>query len=384
MKKIKLPDYKEVAQKEAEQIKSNKDAFLRWPLERILMDSPFVREQDLLEGLEKFHKERMEKVPSPVKYPESKVWVEYIIKRDNELRKITGMNHREMAIYRSLHDYCRFRGFVKVAPVTEKCRVAYIPESDYGRIHIKNVDDPNIHWKPETEPRWLYSVKGQTLWSDGVGSGLHIDDEPEEIFPLSPREMFRYYADDVPSAVDFLTRYSPFWGSGNLLLHDSKKRSVAIEKCSYNFIEVFYPDSNGCSYISGMVCRDPDSPQGRYQRSQRMKYMKLFGLTEENSADMTFWNICEQFEVKLSTFIKTLSLPAKLEDVVRLFTKPWPEGLCKTGQKFHPKQSLTAYTLITYTMLPDVGKLYRWQRGPLPECKYPEEPEVFSFEPVVS
>jgi len=376
---VELPDPKAVAREEAERISKNRDAYLKWPLERVLADSPFTDREQLLAGLDAFHRERMAKIPSAQKYPEAKAWVDHTLAVEREVKQLAGLSDRDMAMLRSMGDYCRFRGFARVAPAAEKCRVAYVPESDHGRIHFKNVDDPNTHWKPEGKPTNRFLDRNQTLWSDGVGSGLHMDDEPAEIFPLPVRNMYRHYCDDVPSSVEFLTRYSPFWGSGNMLLHDSKKRSVAIEKCSHNFIEVFYPGPDGVSHISGMTCRDPKSPQGRYQRKQRQKYLKLFGLNDENCADNTFWNFCEQLEVKLAASLQALSKPAKLDDLIRIFTRPWPEGLNKSGARIHPKQTLTSWTLISYFLLPDKGIMHRWQRGPLPECKFPDKPEVFTF-----
>jgi len=58
---------------------------------------------------------------------------------------------------------------------------------------------------------------------DGVGSGMHIDDEPDEIFPLPVHRMVKTHCNDVPGAVDFLTRYGTFWSGSNLLVRDAKK-----------------------------------------------------------------------------------------------------------------------------------------------------------------
>lgn len=377
--KVVLPDPKEVAAKEAAQINANREAWLDYPLQRVLIDAPYVQREKLLEGIEPFHRERMQRLPPAAKYPEAGPWVEHILAIDRELQRLTAMTDFEMAVHRSLHFFLLCRGFAQAAPAgDEKCRVAYLPESDRGRLHMKNVDDPAAHWKPEGRPTWLSSGKDQTLWSDGVGSGLHMDDEPEEIFPLPVTRMYKHYADDVPSAVEFLTRYSPFWGRANILLHDSRKRSAAIEKCSYNYIEVFYPGPDGRSHISGMTCRDPQSPQGRYQRAQREKYVRLFG-QEMDGPDMAFWGMCRQFEDKLAAGLEALGPRATLDGLVRLFTRSWPEGLRKDGTRLHPKQGLIGYTLISYVSLLDEGKLLRWQRAALPELTYPDAPEAFEF-----
>jgi hypothetical protein len=376
---VALPSALETAQREAQQIRANRDLYLKAPLERILADAWFVDSRSLLAGLTAFHQERMARVPSRAQYPEAQPWVDYVRTVDREVQRLAELSDADLALLRSLHAYLLFRGFGHAQPAgAEKCRVAYLPESNHGRLHVKNVDDPIAHWRPEGKPTWLFSLPDQKLWSDGVGSGLHLDDEPPEIFPLPVLAMFRQYADDVPTAVAFLTRYSPFWGNCNILLHDSRKRSVAIEKCSYNYIEVFHPGPDGRSHISGMTCRDPQSPQGRYQSAQRQKYLRLFNRPADCS-DNAFWDMCGLFERKLAAFLREEPRPAQLEGVIRLFTTPWPQGLNKTGQRIHPEQKLFAYTLISYVILLDERKLLRWQRGLAPEVKYPAKPEVFEF-----
>jgi hypothetical protein len=376
---VHIPDPAETARREAEAIARNREARLVFPLQRVLADAPYLDPDAILNGLVAYHREAMAKVPSFTRYPEARPWVDYVLAVDRELKALAGLSELELAVLRSLHNYLAFRGLGLAAPAgDEKCRVAYLPETDHGRLHIKNVDDPATHWKPEVAPRWEFVRKETPLFADGVGSGLHLDDEPAELFPLPVKAlMFREYADDVPSAVEFLTRYSPFWARANLLLHDTKKRSVAIEKCSYNFIEVFEPGADGRSHISGMTCRDPDSPQGRYQKAQREKYRRLYRQPLDGP-DMAFWNGAKRFEDKLTAGLAGLGPAAKLDEAIRLFTTAWPEGLRKDGLRLHPQQGLIGYTLMSYAALPDEGRFLRWQRTANPELAWPAAPESFT------
>jgi hypothetical protein len=374
---IPIPNALETARREADAIHANREALLNYPLQRVLIDAPYLDPEVLLKGLVAYHHEAMSKIPSPTAFPEAKPWIAYVLAVDKELKALVELSDLELATLRSLHNYLAFRGLGIAAPAQdEKCRVAYVPESDHGRIHIKNLDDPATHWKPEGPMRDLFADKTRTLFSDGVGSGLHLDDEPAELFPLPIRAMFPQYAHDVPSAVEFLTRYSSFWARGNMLLHDNRKRSAAIEKCSYNFIEVFYPGADGRSHISGMTCRNPDSPQGRYQRAQREKYLRLYKQPLDGP-DMAFWNGAWKFEAKLAAGLDALAARPKLDDLIRLFTTGWPEGLRKDGLRLHPKQGLIGYTLMTYAALPDEGRILRWQRSANPELLWPDQPEEY-------
>ncbi|MCX5658770.1 MAG: hypothetical protein NTW19_03500 [Planctomycetota bacterium] len=365
---LQLPDPVQAARDEAERINANRAQFLEFPIDRVLTDAPWVKRQDLTAGLADFHRERMAKIPSKAAYPEAAPWIESALARDRELKAQAKLSDEEMAVFRSLVPYITFRGFkqaglaLKPRPATdEKCRSAYIPDTDRGEVAIKNVDDPLTHWKPDPKP---LSGAGPLpdLRSDGVGNGLHMDDEPDELFPIPVMSMLRHHANDVPSAVQFLTRYRKFWGGSNLLLHDKQKRSAAVEKCSYSHIEVFHPGPDGRSHISGMTCRDANSPQGKFQASQRRKYVDLFKLPLDGP-DMTFWAGCAKFEAKLSAGLAALGPRPRWDDLLKLFITRWPEGLNKYGLRLHPNQGLVGYTLIIHASLITERKSLRWQRS---------------------
>ena len=360
------------ARREAEHIKRHGIVFIEGAVERVLADCPFIDSATLLDGLDSFHRERMSKVPAAERYPEAQPWVDYVLAVDRELQALTGLNDRQMAVYRSMGAFLTFRGYAMARPVmAERCRIIYLPETDQGEFHIKNVDDPITFWKPSlSAPN--YAVKVDRLMWDGVGSGMHMDDEPEEIFPLPYRDMVFTLCDDVPGAVQFLTRYYQFWGGQNIVLFDAQQRNVAIEKSSHNFIEVFAPGANGGSHCSGMACRNPQSPQGQYQAKKRLEYLQKFNQPLDN-ADATFWKACDRAEQMLGDLMKKPKVT--VAEIFALFTTPWPKGLNKTGTKMHPEQAVGEYTLVTHAELYERQRVYRWQRDAF--GNYPCVPEVF-------
>ena len=362
--KLNLPDPVDVAKAEAEQLAKRRFELLERPVERVLTDCPRATREELLAGLLAFHREAMSKAPPRDAYPESPPWVDHILAVDRELQRQAGLSELELAQYRSLQAYLTFRGYLQAAPLNEqgveKCRAAYLPESNRGAAQIKNIDDPpTFHRFRDLSD--LAPKRHPTLGTDGVGSGMHIDDEPEQIFPLEPRRMFSHYADDVPGAIEFLRRYSPFWGGGNFLVYDDRKRSAAIEKCSRNFFEVFEPNAHGVSHISGMTCRDPDSPQGRHQQAKRDQYCALYGIGDDGS-DRVFWSLGRQFENKLAAGLDAMGAAARIDDLIALFTNPWPDGLNKGGTRFHPEQGLVGYTLEVTLFLFGERRLLHWTR----------------------
>jgi len=370
----KTPDPIAAARAQAEVILRAPKQYLDRPLERVLDDCPYIDGQTLLAGLDAFHQERMAKIPSAIKYPEAQPWVDYVLTADKELVALTGMSALQLAGLRSLGAFLTFRGYAQAKPaMVERCRIIYLPDTDQGEFHIKNVDDPLHFWKPTTDrPQSAPMVDG-LMW-DGVGSGLHSDDEPEEIFPLPYNAMCHAHCDDVPGAVQFLTRYSQFWGGQNIVLFDKQKRNVAIEKCSHNFIEVFEPGANGGSHCSGMACRNPQSPQAQYQAQKRLQYIDTFNQPRDN-ADMTFWQACDRAEQLLGNLMKK---PAPtVAEILELFTTPWPLGLNKPGTKMHPEQACGEYTLVTHAELYEQQRMIRWQRDAF--GNWPCVPEVFQF-----
>jgi len=376
---LRLPDPLRKAQQEADRLRATPALYLEAPIERVIADSPQLDRRVLLEGIEQFHAERMVKVPPPARYPESLPWVDHILAVDRELRRLAGLTDRQMAIYRSLSEYLTFRGFAHAARRAagdERCRGAYLPDTDRGEMTIKNVDDPLSYWKPDRSvPK---ALPGSALLNMiGVGSGLHMDEEPDEIFPLPAREMVHHYADDVPAAVEFFKRYCPFWGRCNIILFDRMKRSCVIEKCSFKYMDVFWSGPDGQSHVSGMVCRDPETVQGRHQQAMRQRYLKLFGLPPDGP-DGAFWAACRKFEDKLAGALRAMGPRPGFEGLVGLFVTPWPEGLNKTGLRPHPESGLVGYTLQTHVSLLDERKYLRWQRSE-DGSTYPAQPEVHQF-----
>ena len=185
------------------------------------------------------------------------------------------------------------------------------------------------------------------------------------------------HAHDTPGLVEFLRRYSPFGSGGNLLIYDRQLRVMAVEKTSHNYFEAFTPDANGHSHISGMVCRDPGSPQARYVTACREEYRRLYNLPADGP-DAMFWQQCDALEKKLVTSLAALGRSPKFEDVARLFVTPWPDGLRKAGTKFHPDQGLVGYTLCTKATLLDERRYFRWQLS-ADGRTFSQEPEICRY-----
>ena len=112
----------------------------------------------------------------------------------------------------------------------------------------------------------------------------------------------------------------------------------------------------------------------------REEYLELSGRTWDAAADpdVAFWEACDTTERMLGDFMRKPE-PAKVDDLSRLLTTPFPKGLCKNGWKFHPRQAYIEYTLRTTMSLIDRRRVLRWQREDPPDLTWPTEPEVYQF-----
>lgn len=392
---VQLPDVDSVAREIIERVGKNRGQLIDGPVDRLMADTPWADRETLFSGLVAFHEEKLSRIPPIAKYPEAKPWVEHKLAVERELRA-GGLSDWDRAVLGGINDYLAFRGYrlaaqnrqtssgapVPTPRLSEKCRIGYLPETDEGQVFIGNLDDPATFWRKDRTPPSTVSGMAATFWQplkcSGVGSGLHLDVEPQEIFPLPVSEMCDGLCDDLQSTVELLTRYGKFFGGGNFIIHDQKGRSVAVEKCSRNFIEVFHPTVAGRSHVSGMVCRDPHSPQGRHQHAMRQEYVRISGRKwdAQETFDVAFWQVCDRAEDILADFLSN-SDRMTADALLSLFTTPFPRGLRKDGAKFHPNQGYIEYTLITYLAFLDKRKVVRYQRDDPPALTWPKKPEVF-------
>ena len=109
------PDAHAEAHKEAAYLNANREAILVTGVDRVLQDSPWVQRTPLLAGLVEFHAERMRRVPSVAKFPESPQWVEHTMAVDREVQQLANLTDEELAIWRSLSQYTTYRGFANAA-----------------------------------------------------------------------------------------------------------------------------------------------------------------------------------------------------------------------------------------------------------------------------
>ena len=270
------------------------------------------------------------------------------------------------------------RLYPRYAPMTlpEKCRTAYLPESDVGALAAANKDDPLKHFRPDRRPP---PAKFENrVWYDGTGSGLHFDEEPAGFFPVDYGTMMDAVARtacDVPDAVEMLEHLSPHWARANVLLIDREKRSARIDKCSFHRFAARVNTRPRAEHISGMVCFDPDYKA--YQRSLREAYLESVEGAWDGYEGAAF-DANDLKDRVLDEGLRKLEKYPTYDGLLNLLTSHGKPGhLCKHGDPVQPGEPVPReYTLARMFWLIDQKECHRWQwdtEKNLPTCQAPRE-----------
>jgi len=342
---------------------------LGWPKEKLVAE---VRQ---------YHQERLDAVPDFTRYPELRGYRDLLMEEHRGMRD-AGADDDAIALSRTLHFWRDTRLLQQTgrgwhAPVMpEKCRVLYVPETEDGAIHAKNVDDPLTYWKP----RAPYPKNAAWPWThplrfDGVGSGLHVDEIPLEIFPVNPHELCLEHCTTVEAATEFMVRYNYFWSSQNLLIHDHHGNSMAFEKTRCR-VATRKPNAKGINFINGMGALDPEICE--HQRRMRAKHLEQTGQGPD-SIEARYFQFCEKKWENMTRYVEQLTQDPTVEGVRSLMEQRDPGGpMCLTGKKVHPDEKVTACTLVMDLWFMDKKKLHRRQwRGDMPA--YLDRPEIVQF-----
>lgn len=338
---------------------------------------------ELRAQVEAYDRERLDAVPDLATYPELRGYRDVLNEQDRGMLD-AGVPRWVIAINRTLDFYRMTRLYEQTGKayyaeaVTEKCRVLYVPHSPDGMLHAKNVDDPAEYFTPQppTPPGtpWPFA---HPLMFDGVGSGLHIDEIPPEIFPVAAWDLCREHCTTVPEATEFLVRYNYFWSGGNLLVHDAQGNSVAFEKTTCR-VATRGPNRAGINYITGMGASDPEI--AAHQKRMRQKYLDQVG-SDWNGPDGCFWRVCEKQWQYMGQYVEELSRLSRvtIADVNAVMEKREPDGpMCLTGEKSHPDQPLAGWTLQMRVFIMDRKQLIlRQYRDGRPA--YLDTPEVIQY-----
>jgi len=348
---------------------------LGWPTEK------------LVSQVVAFHRERLDAVPDLTRYPELRGYRDRLQAQEDGMRA-GGVSDEMIALSKSFNFWRDTRlveesGYVwsvsaiPHAATTEKCRVLYMADSDRGALRLKNVDDPLTYWQTQPPIRHCSPwPEKHPLSFDGVGSGLFLDEAPQEIFPVNAHELCREHCTTLDEATEFMVRYNYFWEGQNLIIHDENGNSMAFEKTRCR-VAVRKPNAQGINFITGMGALDPEI--AAFQKSCRQRYLDQTGQGWDDSPEGLFFTLSENTWKNMARYVDELSLSPTWNNAQQLMEQRDRSGpMCLTGEKLHPDETVTGCTLIMNYLELDNRKLHRRQwRGDIPA--YLDTPEVVQF-----
>ena len=329
-----------------------------------------------------FDQQRLVAVPDLNRYPELRDHPDRILAEDRGMIE-GGVSRELIALDRTLRFFMHTRLFEETGLAfdidgnIEECRSVYFPHTAEGAIHAKNVDGPMPAGYAPMAPiphgtPWPFP---HALFVDGVGSGLHIDEAPPEIFPVNVTALVYEHCATVPAATELLTRYNYFWGHGNLLVHDQHGNSVAFEKTQCR-VATRGPNANGVNFISGMGALDPGIHA--HQTQMRQKYLDQVG-ADWDGPEGCFWRESAQTYLNLATAVDELPDQPTLDEITEVMQRHEPGGpLCYIGERSHPDQPDACWTVTMYLFLMDRQRCIRRQcREGQPA--YLDQPEIIQY-----
>ncbi len=330
--------------------------------------------EELIRRVTALHAERVDALPDLTVYPELRGEREILLERYRGMAD-AGMTPELIALNESLgfwvNYYCRNEtgkiphGGSLPPEQRERCRVVFAPDTDAGPLHFKNVDDPLHTWQPQPENVRTMPSPFTPLFFDGTGSGLHIDDDPPEIFPANAVDLAKRYCETVPEAEEFLVRYNYFWAGANMLIHDEAGKAVAIDKASRCRYAVRRPGPNGVIYINGMSSFDPDYQA--YIEMRRAQYLRETGQDESTPEGAYFKGAAALLRNMTRRMAEFERSPTEATLYEHLCSRD-PDGpLCRIGKQTHPDDPVRAATLVQrcYHLRERIMKWRQW-RGETP------------------
>jgi len=294
--------------------------------------------EEALQEMEAFHQQRLAAVPDLFRYPELRGMRELIDAEWRGTRDGAGLDDRLLASYYTGYVYysrCLHAGIPELG-----CTYIYFPTSEYGPLLANNLDSsPAEKFGP---PHW--PALNEHLLIGGVSSGIFMDEQSPEIFPVPVEKLVARYCRTTDEAAEMMTRYNHFWGPGNKIVVDRNHRVAMIEKSACRIGVRFSPD--GFGFIASMTAEEPG--MHAYLNDRRTASLKARKLPEV-CEDTLFWEDHDLRRQELTEMLDEARKNPTLETLRRMiqFREPGKAFVCVNGEKLLPDSAPGAFTLRT-------------------------------------
>ena len=341
---------RQAAARDGEQMRRMADFRLGIYAERL----PGKSAADLARLLAQSNAARLAAVPDLRRYPELRGMRELIEAQWRGTRDGAAMSEAQWAAHCDGGFYLhRYLASGRKPPTG--CSYVYFPRSDRGPLLANNLD--SSPQEPFTAPAW--PALNEHLLVGGVSSGIFLDEESPEIFPAQPVKLVARYCRTTVEAVELLTRYSHFWGPGNLILIDRAHHVAMIEKSACRIGVRYSPD--GFGFTTAMTAAEPG--MHAYLADRRAYSLQARGLPAECD-DTRYWRSADQRHALMSELLDEARAAPTLERM-RAFIQcrdPKRGLVCYNGETLRPGGPPVEYTIRTTIWLLREGRAQWWAR----------------------
>ena len=334
-------------------------------------------EKSFLDLVEQVHQEILSEEFDKKKYPEIQGLAAYEDEEAKGIADFFGLDYRRVLLCKDMYSrLARARiteGLVSPPLKSAKCTTVIFKHSPVGPIMGRNMDsgidamsglqgygEPVLFQYPE-EMGYSYMATAEIINREGLsiqGSSIGYPNEPTYAkFWLETQTLILRFCKTVEEALDFIERYNPFFGPGNLIVLDAQGDTAVIEKTKNTFA-VRRTEENWIFTTDGVAVEE--------------KTRKIQG---EDTAAYQF-NL--QRHRLIEELLKKEAKAPSIEAMQRIMSNhSMPSPVCKHLDKmpsFYPLASLYSFIVV-----PADKTLYFRVMGPEPTYPCQVEPVKYSY-----
>lgn len=287
----------------------------------------------------KLDAERMANPPNYTRFPEARGWPDLVVAERQGFRDGSGCGDLEIAFKYTWFWMigARFNSrYIGNAPGTANCTAVFIRDSvEGGPLYGRNWDVLNDKYADVEVPRRGPDGKPR-VFVKGVSCATMCDEEPQEIFPLTPWDVMPWDCRKLPDVMEFLKRYCEFSSGCNGIIVDEELNSVAFEKSNCRM--AFRHTHNGTAAVTACAQLIPEMKE--FREKCHRKSLELRGF-DEGSPDWQYWSGAElRYKRLLQLVDEAAARGATLRDMGSIVTDhavPHPAHVCVAGESCHPE-----------------------------------------------
>ena len=323
-------------------------------LDNYMRHLPDMSREEVGRILTQSNQERLDAVPSFIKYPELRGVPELLAAQRRGTREGAELDDVLAAVYANGNFYYHRNICAGKVKPKAHCSAVYFPTSDHGAL-IGNNLDTDIH-EPYGPPAW--PLCNEHLVISNVSSGVYLDEESPEIFPAPVHQLVARYCRTTQEAVEMLERYNHFWGPCNTLVVDRQHDVAMIEKTSCRM--GVRRSQDGFGFVTAMTAEDP-------QINAFLSDRRAASLVDRDlpnpCADTRYWDAQDTRRGIMNRLLNEARENPTLEKMRSLMQYRGTDGVvCDNGDILHPGDVPIEHTIKTQIVCLSEGRALWWTR----------------------